>query len=79
LQVSYALPFFRIPTVHIGRIGTRDFARPAETAGTTILYNVSPFGRWALNLPQITNGNLNEMVFIDDIYMDMIVAVRNDP
>ncbi|WP_091375059.1 hypothetical protein [Mucilaginibacter mallensis] len=63
----------------MGRIGTRDFIRTPETMGTSTFYNLSPYGAWTINFPQIISGNLNKLVYIDDIYFDLIVTVRTDP
>jgi len=78
-QVNYGLPFYRIPTAHVGKIGTKGFIRPPETAGSNVFYNVSPFGRWTITFPQIVHGNLNDLFYVDDVYVDLLVAVRNDP
>jgi hypothetical protein len=69
-----------IPSLRMGRLGTRNFIRTPETGGTSIFYNISPFGDWTIQLPQIAqpsgDAKLNELVYIADIYVDLVVTVR---
>jgi len=70
----------RIPRLRMGRLGTRNFIRTPEMGGTSIFYNISPFGNWTISLPQITDpqpgSKLTDLVRINDVYLDLIVTVR---
>lgn len=70
----------RIPRLRMGRLGTRNFIRTPEVGGTSIFYNISPFGNWTITLPQVIDpppgSKLTDLVKINDVYIDLIITVR---
>ena len=65
----------KLPVLKLNRISTRGFIRQPEISGTSIYENISPFGEWKIDFPQIKNESLNKLILINDFTMDLYVTV----
>jgi hypothetical protein len=65
-----------VPTLRMNRLATRSFIRPPEVAGTSLYANLSPFGDWAVELPQIKSNNINSLLKINDVILDIYITTN---
>ena len=65
-----------IPVLRFNRIASRNFIRQPDIVGTSILNNLSPYGIWNINLPQVNANDLLTKIQIEDIYLDLHITAR---
>lgn len=65
-----------VPNLRLYRLATRNFIRTPEVGGTSLYANLSPFGEWSVELPQIKTNDITKLFKIEDITMDMYVTVH---
>ncbi|MDR4503562.1 MAG: hypothetical protein MRK01_02070 [Candidatus Scalindua sp.] len=71
-----------IPSIRIGRISNRSRTYRPESAGTSLIFNASPFGKWKVFLNErSTAANIldsdEEIELVDDFVIDLEVAVKS--
>jgi hypothetical protein len=64
-----------IAPVVFGRVTSREAIRSPEDGNAIMLHNVSPIGSWSLTCRPVS-GSLNRIDEIDDIHIDVTVAIR---
>ncbi|MCP5007752.1 MAG: hypothetical protein GY941_28020 [Planctomycetes bacterium] len=70
-----------IPPIHIGRISNRNSPHLPAPAGTSLVHNASPFGKWEVFLNEkSTGGNIldsqEDIELVDDFVIDLEVVVQ---
>ncbi len=71
-----------IPPIRIGRVSGRNTLYRPEIAGSSLIYNASPFGKWKVFLNEkSTAGNVldsdEEIELVDDLVLDLEVVVKS--
>lgn len=65
----------KIPPCRLGRIRTREDIRDPDITGILTLHNVSPFGKWKVEISKISTEDI-PVEKIKDVHIDLHLAVR---